>query len=104
VPSTVHLGRSDTQVDSPRRESPAAAPTVDQRAGALQAFRHLTEMLLANCEDVGADFAAEARRIHYVEAPERSIRGVATAEEYAELLEEGIEVFRVQRVKPGDLH
>ncbi|MBK8386621.1 MAG: DUF1178 family protein [Candidatus Accumulibacter sp.] len=31
-------------------------------------------MLLANCEDVGARFAEEARKIHYVEAPERSIR------------------------------
>ncbi|MBN8455172.1 DUF1178 family protein [Accumulibacter sp.] len=104
VPSTVHLGRSGTQADPPRRESPVVVPAVDGRAGALQAFRHMTELLLANCEDVGADFAEEARRIHYVEAPERSIRGVATAEEYAELLDEGIEVFRVQRVKPGDLH
>jgi hypothetical protein len=40
------------------------------------------------------DFAEEARRIHYVEAPERSIRGEASAEEYEALLEEGIEVFR----------
>jgi hypothetical protein len=74
------------------------------RAGALAAFRQLTEMLLANCEDVGADFAEEARRIHYVEAPERSIRGEASAEEYEALLEEGIEVFRLARLKPGDLH
>jgi hypothetical protein len=58
---------------------------------------------LANCEDVGADFAEEARRIHYVEAPERSIRGEASAEEYEALRDEGIEVFRLARLK-GDLH
>ncbi len=80
------------------------APAVDGRTGAQQAFRHMTVLLLANCEDVGADFAEEARRMHYFEAPERSIRGVATPEEYEELVDEGIEVFRVQRVKPGDLH
>jgi hypothetical protein len=83
---------------------PVAPPAVDGRAGSLQAFRHLTELLLAHCEDVGDDFAAEARRIHYFEAPERSIRGVASSEECEELLDEGIEVFRLQRLKAGDLH
>jgi hypothetical protein len=90
----------------------AAVPTgpslptapIDMRGGALAALRQLTEVLLANCEDVGTDFAEEARRIHYVEAPERSIRGEASNEEYEALLEEGIEVFRVARLKPGDLH
>ena len=43
-------------------------------------------------EDVGRDFAEEARKIHYQEAPERSIRGHATVDETAELREEGIEV------------
>lgn len=41
---------------------------------------------------MGHDFAEEARKIHYREAPERSIRGHATADETAELREEGIEV------------
>ncbi|MEF8708616.1 MAG: DUF1178 family protein [Candidatus Accumulibacter propinquus] len=61
-------------------------------------------MLLANCEDVGARFAEEARKIHYVEAPERSIRGEASTAEYEALREEGIEVFRWPYMKPGDLH
>jgi len=71
-------------------KGPAAPP--DPRA--LQALvvrmaRHLME----NTEDVGDRFAEEARRIHYREAPERGIRGVATPEEARELGEEGIEVF-----------
>ncbi|MBL8393456.1 MAG: DUF1178 family protein [Candidatus Accumulibacter sp.] len=104
VPSTVHVGRSTT-IENPTALQPMTLPPLpDMRAGALTAFRRLTEMLLANCEDVGEEFAEEARKIHYVEAPERSIRGVATAEEYQELLDEGIEVFRLARLKSGDLH
>lgn len=103
VPSAVHLGGSAPAPDVAATPAPTT-PVIDMRAGALAAFRQLTEVLLANCEDVGADFAEEARRIHYVEAPERSIRGEASAEEYESLLEEGIEVFRLARLKPGDLH
>lgn len=38
-------------------------------------------------------FAEEARRIHYKETPERQIHGVATREETAELIEEGVAVL-----------
>ncbi|MCP5264564.1 MAG: DUF1178 family protein [Burkholderiaceae bacterium] len=69
----------------------AAGTPADNRLLALwmSAARHL----VANTEDVGDRFAEEARRIHYQEAPERGIRGVATQEESAALAEEGIEVF-----------
>lgn len=49
--------------------------------------------LIRQTENVGAGFAAEARRIHEGEAAERPIRGTATADERAELAEEGIEVL-----------
>ncbi|MCM8596336.1 DUF1178 family protein [Accumulibacter sp.] len=103
VPSNVHLSRQ-AATPAPVETADSEAAVVDLRAGVLNAFRQLTEMLLARCEDVGENFAEEARRIHYVEAPERSIRGVATSEEYESLVEEGIEVFRIGRLKPGDLH
>ncbi|EXI77824.1 MAG: hypothetical protein AW12_03086 [Candidatus Accumulibacter sp. BA-94] len=61
-------------------------------------------MLLARCEDVGPDFAEEARKIHYLEAPDRAIRGEASAEEYEALREEGVEVLRLPRLKVEDLH
>jgi hypothetical protein len=48
--------------------------------------------IINKTEDVGDNFAEEARKIHYQEAPERSIRGQATSDETAELREEGIEV------------
>jgi hypothetical protein len=52
----------------------------------------IVDFILANTENVGKEFPAEARRIHYKEAPHRNIRGVATLEETRELLDEGIDV------------
>lgn len=54
----------------------------------MQAVQHV----LKNTEDVGERFPDEARRIHYGEAEHRAIRGQATAEQRAELADEGIEV------------
>ena len=53
----------------------------------LRAVRHM----LHNTEDVGERFAAEARRIHYGEVPQRGIRGQATPGDAEALREEGIE-------------
>ena len=55
----------------------------------LQVVREIME----KTENVGESFAEEARNIHYKEAPERSIRGVTTVDEAAELMDEGIEVY-----------
>jgi hypothetical protein len=51
--------------------------------------------LMGKSEDVGTAFAEEARKIHYKEAPERSIRGQTTLDEAESLREEGIEVMAV---------
>jgi hypothetical protein len=61
---------------------------VDLQALWMQAVKHV----LANTEDVGDRFAAEARDIHYGRTGHRGIRGQATPDEAAELREEGIEV------------
>ena len=57
------------------------------------ALNELVNYILLNTEDVGEQFAQEARRIHNQEAPQRDIRGKATAGETRELLEEGIPVL-----------
>ena len=67
----------------------AAASLQDLQAHAMRALREV----LAKTENVGERFAEEARRIHYQEAPARSIRGVTTPEDAHALLEEGIEVM-----------
>jgi hypothetical protein len=60
-----------------------------------KALAELISRVIADTEDVGHRFAEEARRIHYREAPERSIRGVASDAEAEALAEEGIEVARL---------
>jgi len=103
VPSAVHLATPVAEQRASRKTA-GDRPAVDLRAGARAAYRQLTQLLLADCEDVGARFAEEARRIHYLETENRSICGEATAEEFEALVDEGIEVLRLPLLKPGDLH
>jgi hypothetical protein len=49
--------------------------------------------VMANTTDVGNRFAEEARKMHYGETKERSIRGKTTPDEAMALLDEGIEVM-----------
>ena len=67
----------------------APAGTEEQQARVMRALREVLE----KTENVGDRFAEEARRIHYNEAPARSIRGVTTPEDAKALVEEGIEVM-----------
>jgi hypothetical protein len=55
----------------------------------LRAVQHV----MANTDDVGEQFAEEARRIHYGEVEERAIRGQATREDALALQDEGIELM-----------
>jgi hypothetical protein len=55
-----------------------------------------------NCDYVGAEFASEARKIHYGEADERAIYGEATPDEAEELRDEGIEVAAIPWVPRSD--
>ncbi len=79
----------------------APQPVAKEEAGkdplalAQKLYSRMLDELLTRSEDVGTEFPAEARRIHRHEAPERMIRGQATAEEHAELIDEGIPVLRM---------
>jgi hypothetical protein len=108
LPSAPHLNLGSAGMAEPGGETasttPAASEESASRARMLAAqaafYQHLRQML-ERSDDVGERFAEEARRIHYKETPERQIHGVATREETAELLEEGVAVlplpFRVKR-------
>lgn len=61
----------------------------------LRAVGILRDQIEESTDDVGDKFVDEARRIHYGEAEERGIRGVASEKEAADLDEEGIDVYRL---------
>ncbi len=67
----------------------------DPLALAQKLYSRMLDELLTKSEDVGSAFPAEARRIHYQEAPARSIRGQASEEEHDALVDEGIPVSRL---------
>ncbi len=57
------------------------------------ALLQLARQVALRTEDVGDRFAEQARRMHYGEIEERGIRGRATAQQAAQLLDEGIPVL-----------
>ncbi len=71
-------------------KQPAVMPTSEQMQ---TMFLRMAREIAAKTEDVGERFPEEARRIHYKEAPERGIRGVASREEAEALNDEGIGVL-----------
>ncbi|HSW03289.1 DUF1178 family protein [Aquabacterium sp.] len=102
LPSAPRLNLSGAREPSPA--TPQAGPAPDKpgpvvqpppeaslEAMWLQAVQHV----MRNTEDVGARFTEEARRIHYGETEQRGIRGQATAEQRAELADEGIDVMQL---------
>ncbi len=69
--------------------------------GGRMDISRVIDYILTHSEDVGKSFATEARKIYYQEAPQRSIRGVATRAEAEDLHEEGVPVFSLP-VPPQD--
>jgi hypothetical protein len=86
----VHASSTALSVPNAPKEQALQAMLQDPQFQA--AYLHMARRVLANTEDVGTQFAAEARKIHYGEAKERSIRGQASQDETLELLDEGIDV------------
>lgn len=85
----LNLGHSN----SDERQEVAAA--ISERAR-TQAWLELSRQIAQNTDDVGDQFAQEARRIHYGHAAARGIRGSSSLGEAVELLEEGIPVVPLQ--------
>jgi len=85
----------------PETEAPrlAAGPMPAQIVALLQRMRSEVEK---SCENMGKDFAKEARRIHEGEAEPRGIYGEATEAETEELREDGIDVARLPWVPRAD--
>jgi hypothetical protein len=98
---------------APPEEAPVLAPAVpapvpaQAAAGRLPdgvraALTRLREEVEKNCDYVGTEFAAEARRIHEGKAPARGIYGESTDEQAEELAEDGINIARIPWVPRAD--
>lgn len=61
----------------------------------LSAVGQIRDYAEKNLENVGDEFAEEARKIHHGEAEERGIYGRASEEEARELEKEGVEFVRL---------
>ena len=99
VPSAIHVAKP---VNTPVTTS--ARKPIDSKSGMLSAYHQLVSMIVSTTEDVGKDFVQEARKIHYLEAPLRSIMGEASAEDYESLCDEGIDVLRLPVLKKEKLN
>ncbi|MDO8277553.1 MAG: DUF1178 family protein [Burkholderiaceae bacterium] len=85
----LNLGASRDNT-APEKDQVVSAP---QDPALQKAWLRMVRHVMANTEDVGEKFAEEARRIHYGETTSRDIRGQASREETAALIEEGISVL-----------
>lgn len=70
----------------------APAPLTQPQTDVEQAMAQMRQMIEANSDYVGMNFAAEARKIRLGEAPTRAIYGEAKADEARALLDDGIPV------------
>jgi hypothetical protein len=108
MPSAPHIAKSSSTALAASNEDLSNIGTASGEVVALTgndhsqleaqvqaAFLKGMRELMGKSEDVGSAFAEEARKIHYKEAPERSIRGQTTLDEAESLREEGIEVLAV---------
>jgi len=79
-----------------------SAGPIDPRAQAMmQMMRDYRKHVETNAENVGNNFAEEARKIHYKETKERGIYGQTTPDDAAALIEEGIDIHPIP-VLPED--
>ena len=95
----LNLGRAQLpQTESADSAVPAATSVNDVALAAphtevTQALLRMAKAMLEQTQDVGSQFAEEARKIHYGESEARAIRGQATPQQTRELLEEGVQVI-----------
>lgn len=102
VPSAVHVGKGPARAATATAGERIAAVSPQRKL--LGAYQQLVSAILAGSDDVGKEFASEARKIHYLEAPTRAIRGEATSEEFEALRDEGIEVLHLPVLNKDELN
>ncbi len=98
VPSAIHVSKNVASKDISTKKAQVSSEEM------LSLLGQVLSSIIASTEDVGTGFADEARRIHYLESPERPIRGEASFEEFESLRDEGIEVMMLPTLKKEEVH
>ena len=98
VPSAIHVSKRVAAKDINTKKAQVSSEEM------LSLLGQVLSSIIASTEDVGTGFADEARRIHYLESPERPIRGEASFEEFESLRDEGIEVMMLPTLKKEEVH
>lgn len=99
LPSNPHLVKG-----APTQGRVLASAGEEAQRPDLRDMLKMVQAAWKESEDVGERFPEEARRIHYSETAARSIRGLATRAEAADLLEEGIPVMTLPLPPTDKLH
>jgi hypothetical protein len=107
--SAPHLNVSHLRADPGTREqnlpegrAAVASPSGDQMSRLQAEVLRQIRRIVRQTDDVGAQFADEARRMHSGEIEERPIRGTASAQECVELTEEGITIMPIPDILDDD--
>jgi hypothetical protein len=79
----------------PEGRAMVASPSGDQLAQLQAEVLRQIRRIVRQTDNVGPRFASEARRMHNGEIEERPIRGTASAQECAELADEGITIMPI---------
>ena len=81
---------------------PAAAAGGEIPAALRALFTRMRDEVERHCDDVGADFADQALRMHRGEMEKRGIYGKTTEVEREILADEGVEIARIPWIKRAD--
>jgi len=92
-PARAAAGKTRPRPAPPLAATPPTPPSLCEPASdAEKAVRALRAKIEATSENVGRDFAREARAIHHGEAPERAIIGEVAPDEARSLIDDGVPV------------
>ena len=91
---------SQTKSSGSRDAASGAWPAVTEIDEAMAQLRQLQRKIKTEYRDVGTEFAAEARKIHYGESAPENIYGQSSEEEREALTEEGIDVVAMPWLPP----
>jgi hypothetical protein len=111
IPSAVAIGSQRAAPEAVRPQEPSSLPKNIAKPAAsaaptelMAAYRQVVQTLLSQSQDVGQNFAEEARKIHYQEVEARPIHGQASIDECEALRDEGIEVLQLPILRDNDLN